>query len=115
MLFRSAGVEISRLYLADAGEQLRACDPGANGEEQKFFTTIPDKYGRQLAKQLTNELRECWRRGEIDMEEAKGGLRAELYKLVDFDDAKIEEMKGKIGEDEVECLEWHHLPKREVV
>ncbi|GMI00290.1 hypothetical protein TrVE_jg1831 [Triparma verrucosa] len=110
-----AGVEISKLYLADAGEQLRACDPEANGEEQKFFTTIPDKYGRQLAKQLTNELRECWRRGEIDMEEAKGGLRAELYKLVDFNDAKIEEMKGKIGEDEVECLEWHHLPKREVV
>lgn len=110
-----AGVEIAKLYVEDAEAQLRACDPSANSEEQSFFTTIPDKYGRQLGKQLSEELRQAWRRGEIDMEVAKEGPRTELFKLVDFDDAKIESFKGKIEEDDIACMEWHHLPKREVV
>lgn len=49
------------------------------------------------------------------MEVAKEGPRTELFKLVDFDDAKIESFKGKIEEDDIACMEWHHLPKREVV
>ena len=46
------------------------------------------------------------------MEEAKKTIRVPLLKLIDF---SVENVKEDMSENNEECLEWHHLKKREVV
>ena len=46
------------------------------------------------------------------MEEAKKTVRVSLLKLIDF---SVENIKENMKDNDEECLEWHHLKKREVV
>ena len=92
-------------------DSLRSSQDPDSEKERDFVTTIPDKYSLNLAKALMKQLRDCWRRGDIDMDVAKATVRGPLLKLVDF---SVDNVKEGMTEDE-ECLEWHHLKKREVV
>lgn len=106
--------EVAAKFVEDAEAEIRSCaleDP-ENEKEKDYVTTVPDKYSLQLAYALIKQLRMCWRRGDIDMEEAKKTIRVPLLKLIDF---SVENVKEDMSENDEECLEWHHLKKREVV
>lgn len=52
-------------------------------------SVLPDTYTRLLAIQLGKQLRENWRIGDIDIEDAKATLRVPLLKLVDFNKSEV--------------------------
>lgn len=101
-------IEASRVatkFVEDAEAEIKSCaleDPN-NEKERDYITTVPDKYSLNLATSLIKQLRLCWRRGDIDMEEAKRTIRVPLLKLVDF---SVENVRGEMGDDDDECLEW---------
>ena len=70
----------------------------------KFKSTLPDAYTKVVARQLMKQLRENWRKGDIDMTLAKSTTRVPLLKLVDFDKtidaAKLEAVECDIGEED---------------
>jgi hypothetical protein len=70
----------------------------------KFKSTLPDAYTKVVARQLMKQLRENWRKGDIDMALAKSTTRVPLLKLVDFDKtvnaAKMTEIECDLGEED---------------
>ena len=80
-----------------------------------MYSCIPDGYGKSLCRALSEQLKECWRKGDIDIDEAKQTVRTSLMSVVDFKGEDVEVPKSEGGEDEDDAaceLEWHHLPKR---
>jgi len=75
------GSTIAEELMADVAKQL---DASADGEETRD-PVYPDKYTKSLARKLMKQLRQNWRDGDIDMEEAKATVRVPLLKVVDFD------------------------------
>jgi len=95
------GSKIATEMLKDAETEL-AC--GLKGPAD-FRSTLPDAYTKLLARELTKQLRENWRTGEIEMELAKATTRVPLLGLVDFentlDEARVDEITCDVPEDEI--------------
>jgi len=51
----------------------------------EYISVMPDAYTKTLARSLMKQLRENWRSGDINMQEAKSTIRVPLLKLVDFE------------------------------
>lgn len=125
-----AGARIASMYLEDAKGQVKAvkCGQVEDAREGKdmgrwkdrkggteMYSCIPDSYGKSLCRALSEQLRECWRKGDIEIDEAKQGTRTSLMSVVDFDaEASDGDFKADGVADDLTCdtYEWHHLPKR---
>lgn len=72
---------IASEMLADIDKEL------ANGLKgnAEYYSVIPDSYTKVLSRSLMKQLRENWRKGDINMAVAKSTIRVPLLKLVDFE------------------------------
>lgn len=118
------------MYLEDAKGQIRAVKCGqvedaGEGKDQgrwkdrkggtEMYSCIPDGYAKSLCRALSEQLRDAWRKGDIEIDEAKQGTRTSLMAIVDFDAEEAEgdgEGDGDSQDQTCETYEWHHLPKR---
>jgi hypothetical protein len=74
-----------------------------------MYSCIPDSYGKSLCRALSEQLRECWRKGDIEIDEAKQGTRTSLMSVVDFDaEASDGDFKADGVADDLTCdtYEW---------
>jgi len=72
--------KIATMMLNDVDREVRV---GFKGKAD-YKSVLPDTYTKKLAIELNHQLRDCWRRDDINIDVAKATLRVPLLKLVDF-------------------------------
>jgi hypothetical protein len=90
------GSKIAGEMMEDVSRQVRE---GTTADDSVYTTVLPDQYSKGLARQLMKQLRENWRKGDINMQVAKATIRVPLLKLVDFQKSEAVQALKKQKED----------------
>lgn len=89
------GSKIAAEMMEDVGR--RVAEGGV--KEDEYTTVLPDEYSKGLARKLMKQLRDNWRKGDIDMQVAKATIRVPLLKLVDFQKSEAVQALKKAAEE----------------
>lgn len=90
-----AGSDIATRMLEDVTKEL------LSKNRNKSNSAIPNVYTKTLSRSLMKQLRENWRNGSIDMDEAKSTLRVPLLRLIDFEQSEeAKKLKAELTAEE---------------
>jgi hypothetical protein len=89
------GSKIAGEMMEDVSRQVQE----GTTDDSVYTTVLPDQYSKGLARQLMKQLRENWRKGDINMQVAKATIRVPLLKLVDFQKSEAVQALKKQKED----------------